>query len=270
MARAMSTSPSELFSLSGRTAFLSGAGGHLGTAIATALAEAGAHVILNGRTEAPLRELESSLSNQGHRVSLACFDVTDTGAAQELFDSVDALDILINNAYAGRTGTLDSATSQDFRDAYEVSVVAANELIRLARPHLRKAASTRTGGASVINIASMYGVVSPDPSIYGTSGQNNPPHYGAAKAALLQLTRYAAVHLAAEGIRVNAISPGPFPRPEVAEVNPSLHESLRKKTPMGRIGRPEELAGAVIFLASDAASYVTGANIPVDGGWTAW
>jgi NAD(P)-dependent dehydrogenase (short-subunit alcohol dehydrogenase family) len=99
---------------------------------------------------------------------------------------------------------------------------------------------------------------------------NNPPHYGAAKAALLQYTRYAAVHLAAEGIRVNAISPGAFPPEATQQRDPVFADALTRKVPMGRLGKPEDLAGAVVFLASSAARFVTGANLPVDGGWTAW
>lgn len=116
----------------------------------------------------------------------------------------------------------------------------------------------------------MYGSVSPDPSIYGTSGLNNPPYYGAAKAGLIQLTRYAACHLAADRIRVNCISPGPFPSPQALERDPGFHGRLNAKNPMRRTGEPAELAGPLLFLASDASSYVTGTNLAVDGGWTAW
>ena len=116
----------------------------------------------------------------------------------------------------------------------------------------------------------MYGSVSPDPSIYGTSGANNPPHYGAAKAALIQFTRYAACHLASDRIRVNCISPGPFPAAKYLERDPQFAERLSAKNPMGRVGDPMELQGPLLFLASDASSYVTGIDLAVDGGWTAW
>ena len=116
----------------------------------------------------------------------------------------------------------------------------------------------------------MYGTVSPDPAIYGHSGANNPPSYGAAKAGMIQLTRYAACHLAADKVRVNCISPGPFPVEEYLERDPAFREQLSRKNPMHRIGDPSELTGPLLFLASDASSYVTGINLPVDGGWTAW
>ena len=115
----------------------------------------------------------------------------------------------------------------------------------------------------------MYGIVSPNPVIYDGTDYANPVNYGAGKAALLQLTRFAAVHLAGKGVRVNAISPGPFPSPAVQR-NTTFIKRLEEKVPLGRIGQPEELKGAVVFLASDAASYITGHNLVVDGGWTIW
>ncbi len=264
----------DIFSLDGRTALLTGAAGHLGKSLALGLCEAGARVILNGRSKAPLEKLAKELRSKGHTVTTACFDVTSASGLKNAFKRIAAehprLDVIVNNAYAGTAADLDKATAADFLRAYEVSVVAAHEIARAAKPLLLKAAKTNPGGASIVNIASMYGSVSPDPSIYGKSGENNPPFYGPAKAALIQFTRYAACHLAPLNIRVNSISPGPFPRPEVLKKNPSLHKKLREKNPMRRTGRPEELVGALLFLASGASSYVTGANIAVDGGWTAW
>ena len=122
----------------------------------------------------------------------------------------------------------------------------------------------------MVNIASMYGSVSPDPAIYGDSGANNPPSYGAAKAGLIQFTRYAACHFAAERIRVNCISPGPFPAQRYFDQDPEFRRRLENKIPMRRTGDPQEIRGPLLFLASDASSYVTGINLPVDGGWTAW
>ena len=121
----------------------------------------------------------------------------------------------------------------------------------------------------LINIASMYGIVSPDPGIYGDSGFDSPANYGAGKAAIIQFTRYLACHYGRFGVRANTVSPGAFPSPEVQK-NSLFMEKLCSKNPLGRIGKPEELKGVVIFLASQASAYVTGQNIPVDGGWTAW
>lgn len=261
------------FRLNGRVAFLSGATGHLGKSMAEALAEAGAHVVLNARGAERLDALCVELGKRGHKVSAACFDVTDEAATRKQIARISEehgrLDILVNNASSGRSGTVESTTSEDFENLYRVNVVAAFRLIQTALPLLKESTKS-AAGASVINIASMYGSVSPDPSIYGTSGANNPPSYGAAKAALIQLTRYTAAHLAPDRIRVNCISPGPFPAARYLANDPVFHEKLKAKVPLGRTGDPRELRGPLLFLASDASSYVTGINLAVDGGWTAW
>lgn len=268
------TVPGEgIFRLDGRVAFLSGAAGHLGRAMAAALAEAGAHVVLNGRRPEALAPVRDALAERGFAASTVAFDVRDTEAVERGFAEVaerhGRVDVLVNNAYAGPTGTVDSSTPEDFQAAYDVAVTGAFRCFTAARPLLRAAAEA-AGHASVVNVASMYGWVSPDPRIYGDSGMNSPPFYGAAKGGLLQLTRYLAAHAAAESIRVNAVSPGPFPPERVRTADEDFHGKLRNKVPMGRVGEAEELKGALLFLASDASSFVTGINLPVDGGWTAW
>jgi len=262
------------FRLDGRVALLTGAAGHLGRFMAQALAQAGAHVVLNGRNSAALEALLQEISGRGLACSIACFDVTDESAVREhvarIAKTHGRLDVLVNNASSGSPGTLETAKATDFEQIYRVNVIGAFQLLQCALPILREAASHRQGGASVVNISSMYGSVSPDPAIYGTSGANSPPYYGAAKAALLQFTRYAACHLAADRIRVNCISPGPFPAEHYLQRDPDFAGRLQAKTPMRRTGDPSELQGPLLFLASDASSYVTGVNLAVDGGWTAW
>lgn len=264
----------QLFRLDGRVALVTGAAGYLGRHLVNGLCQAGVHVIINGRTLDKLERMVENLSDKGYHVSLASFDVTQEHLIEAAMSSIrveyGCLDIVVNNAYAGRTGTIETATWKDFEDAYRVSVTAAFRIIQLAKPLLEEAAKRNVGGASIINVASMYGVVSPDPAIYGDSGANNPPYYGAAKAGLIQLTRYTACHLAKYKIRANCISPGPFPPRDIEQSNSLFYKELCQKTPMKRIGHPDELIGALLFLASDASSYVTGINLPVDGGWTAW
>ena len=123
---------------------------------------------------------------------------------------------------------------------------------------------------SIILFSSMYGTVSPYPDVYEAPLVKNPIEYGIGKAGIGQMARYLAVHWGKEKVRCNCISPGPFPNPEVQRTYPDFIEKLARKSPMGRIGQSEEMAGTVAFLLSDAASYITGHNLLVDGGWTAW
>lgn len=261
-----------MFRLDGRTAFVSGAAGHLGQAMVRGLLGAGARVILNGRNTQSLDTLRAKLRQENYdpdAIAVCAFDMRDEEALGRCLATLPRLDVLVNNAITVEMGTIASATPEQFATAYDSGVRAPFAAMRIAEPSLAKAVNA-TGHAAVINIVSMYGVVSPDPSIYGDTGLNSPPHYGPAKAALLQLTRYMACHWGAKGIRVNAIAPGPFPRDEFQREQPAFVQRLAAKNPLGRIGHASEIAGAAVFLASDAASYVTGAVIPVDGGWTAW
>lgn len=260
-----------IFDLAGRTALVTGATGHLGRAMAKALAQAGAHVLVNGRKAETCEALAAELRAAGHQATAAAFDVADETAVAGFLAACPAerLDCLVNNAYAGGGGTVETAAAEDYRRAFEVSVVAAQGLLRLSLPRLRAAVAT-CGDASVINIASMYGIVSPNPGNYATPAGTNPPFYGAAKAALVQFTRYAACEFGAEGIRVNAIAPGPFPAPAVQRAAPEFVARLTAHVPMKRMGAAGEIGGPVVFLASSAASFVNGAVLAVDGGWTSW
>jgi NAD(P)-dependent dehydrogenase (short-subunit alcohol dehydrogenase family) len=261
--------PAARFGLEGRTALVTGSAGHLGMPMVDALAQAGAHVILNGRNAGKLEAQRDGLKARGFSATLAPFDIMDDAARSAALAGITRLDVLVNNAYTGRPGTIAMAEHGDFARAFDSGIWAGFALLRECLPKLRVAVG-KTGGASIVNIASMYGHVSPDPRLYGDSGLNSAPWYGAAKGGLLQLTRYLACHLAPERIRVNAISPGPFPRVAISAEKSDFVERLAAKVPMGRIGEAAEIAGPLLFLASDAASYVTGINLPVDGGWTAW
>jgi NAD(P)-dependent dehydrogenase (short-subunit alcohol dehydrogenase family) len=258
------------FSLSGKTVLVTGASGHLGTAIARGLAEAGAHLLVNGRTTSRVRSLVTKISSMGGSAESAVFDVCSESSIAEFFEGKrdQPLHGLVNNAYSGRAGSIVKSTPADFRNSYEIGLIAPHNLVLAALPMLKLAAAN--GGASVINIGSMYGMVSPDLQVYDDLEYANPPYYGAAKAALLQWTRYAACEFGCQNIRFNSISPGPFPSDKVARENPNFVARLAEKVPMGRIAAPEELIGPVVFLASDASSFVNGSNIVVDGGWTCW
>ena len=259
------------FRLDGRDALITGGGGHLGSAMSAALAEAGARVFVNSRSAERAAATVEKIQASGGQATAAVFDITDAAAVKLWFaEAAPAeLHVLINNAYAGGAGSIKTAQPEAFADSYDITVVAAQRLLLNAQPALAAAAAAGTG-ASVINIATMYAVVSPDPSNYDSPATMNPPFYGAAKAALLQWTRHAACELGGSGIRVNALSPGPFPNPTVQQSNPGFVRTLAARTPLGRIGLPDEIQGPLLFLACDASTYVTGTNLMVDGGWTSW
>jgi len=256
------------FTLENKLILITGAAGHLGTSICHQLANAGAHVLINGRSEKKLQFLAKAIKNRGGRTTPLDGDVTNEVDQRQIFEKIlqifGRLDGLVNNAYAGAAGTIESTSTDQMRKSLECNIVAPFSLIQKLLPLLEKSETP-----SIVNVASIYGIVSPDGRIYGDSGSNNPPFYGAGKAGLIQLTRYLACHLAKKNIRVNAISPGPFPPHSIKVDKPEFHDKLAAKVPMERIGAADEVGGAVQFLLSEAASYITGVNLPIDGGWTA-
>lgn len=260
-----------LFDLTGRHALVTGATGHLGRAISRALAESGAHVLVNGRDAVTTKNFVAELGLDGLSAEAACFDVCDATAVATHAQSREGkpLHILINNAYSGGGGTAETSEDSAFRDAYEIGLVAAQRMLKSHLPGLRQAVR-EDSDASVVNVASMYGVVSPDLRTYNSPSGSNPPFYGATKAALIQFTRYAACEFGHEGIRVNALAPGPFPNPKVQQEASGFVSQLVKKVPLGRIGQAGDIGGPMVFLASPAASFVTGTVLKADGGWTAW
>lgn len=261
----------EIFSLKEKTALITGATGHLGTSMAFILAEAGAKVLINSRTTDRSTALVARLKAEGHNAESAVFDVTSPLEVAAFAAKLDGypLHILVNNAYVGGAGSVEFVESESYATSYDVTMVAAHRLLKAMIPSLRTAVQ-QCGDAAVINLASMYALVSPDQRIYESANAVNPPFYGAAKAALIQWTRYAACEFGKEGIRVNAISPGPFPSLAVQADNPDFIKKLAAKVPMGRIGVSAEIKGPILFLASSASSFVNGANLVVDGGWTCW
>jgi NAD(P)-dependent dehydrogenase (short-subunit alcohol dehydrogenase family) len=230
--------------------------------MARALAEAGARVALVDRDVAGC---EALAGEPGFEASAAfCADLTQPDEVVALAAAIEAhfgrVDVLVNNAGIGVFTPFEERTEDEFEAVLDINVKAGWRCIQAFRAALESARG------NVINIGSVYGVVSPDPRVYGDSGRNSGEVYGASKAAMIQMTRYFAVHLAPVQIRVNSITPGGV----FAGQDPAFVEAYEARTPMGRMGRPEDLAGAVVYLASDAAGYVTGHNLVVDGGFTAW
>lgn len=255
-----------IFAMDGKVAIVTGGSGSLGSEVVKGLAAFGATVVVADLAERPDAEREG-----GRRFFLPC-DVSKTESIREMMRETKRrfgkIDILINcaayGAGYGPQGTVDQMSDEDWEKGVDGAVGTTFRCTREVIPYM-----VENGGGTIVNIASMYGMVSPDPRIYGTSGANNPANYGVGKAGVIQFTRYCAAHYARHNIRVNSISPGPFPNPKIQQ-DQDFVEQLNAKTMLNRVGQPHEIAGAVILLASPASSYITGANIPIDGGWTAW
>jgi len=261
---------SNIFDLTGKTAIVTGGYGHLGSAMVEILSEFGASVIVAGRSEEKYLKRFGKL-DEG-KISFRQLDITSSSSINELVVSVSEqykqIDIVINNASSSAGNSQDFISDEDWSFTLDNSLGSYYKLIRAVLPIMKQQRSGK-----IINISSMYGMVSPDFSIYkGEQCEKylNPPHYGAAKAGIIQLTKYYAVYLGAFNIQVNAISPGPFPKEGIQHENAEFVNRLKKKNPSGRIGHPDDIKGAIALLSSSASNFITGQNIAIDGGWTAW
>lgn len=254
----------DLLNLDGRQAVVTGGGGHLGLQISRALLELGADVCVVGRTPTKIAELEREF---GARATFIAADLNDRDSVVGLESQLpERLDVLVNNAFSWPKTTQFELTDWDAMGrTLDSGVVSPIMMSKLAFSKMR---AQKCG--VIINNASMYGMVSPNFRIYRNSGMSNAIEYNAAKAAIIQITKYLAVLGAPHGIRVNAFSPGPFSPPGAFEGKQWFHEELTKMMPLARIGESWEIKGVIAFLASDLSTYVTGQNVPVDGGWTSW
>lgn len=260
-----------LFLLEGKVIVITGGAGYLGSAMVEGMLDLGATVMV---AEIVDQKPEEVIKNGQVYDQLYCIkcDVSSTESIKEMFQKTRKLlgkiDVLINCATYGAgygiSGTIEKMTDDDWTKGMDGAAGVTFRCIREAIPYFEE-----NKGGNIVNIASMYGVVSPDPKIYGDSGQNNPVNYGAGKAAVIQLTKYCAAHLAKKNIRVNSVTPGPFPNLQ-KNVPEDFLANLSNKTMLGRVGEPKEIVGAIILLASEASTFSTGSNIVVDGGWTAW
>ena len=254
------------FDLAEKDIWIFGGAGYLGQAAVTLAASMGAKVLcadLGGRAETFVKA--HSLGG----VTPATLDVCDDSAV-EIFvrDQIaqrDVPDGVVVMTYAATAKRLEELTASDFDTANHGNLTGTFLLVREIGTRMAE-----RGSGSIVLFSSMYGALSPDPRAYETPMNPNPIEYGVGKAGIRQMARYLAVHWGRRGVRVNSISPGPFPNPEIQRTNPAFVARLAEKSPLGRIGQPSEIAGAVAFLLSDAGSYVTGHDLAVDGGWSAW
>ena len=253
-----------LFDLSNKTILITGGYGHLGRAMTRGLADFDAQVCVLARSR---DKFDATFDEGSANIDFIECDIAETASIRDAFatavDRHGSLDGLINNALYFKGSDPLAISDQDWRYGIDGSLDSVYRCIREAAPYFKQQNS-----GNIINMASMYGMVSPHFSVYEDAPESlNPPHYGAAKAALIQLTKYFAQYLGPWNVRVNSISPGPFPNPKVQQ-NARFITALEQRTIAGRIGQPEDLVGAAVYLSSSASSYVTGHNLVVDGGWT--
>jgi gluconate 5-dehydrogenase len=263
------TEPSvqQLFDLSGRVALITGASGYLGFSMARALAEAGCRVVVASRNLQTASQTAAKLNGaeKGRHLFVAIDHMSEASIRRGFTSAVKQaghIDVLVNDGHEPLAADWRSVTGSQFTRQL-ANATGYFLLARLVRDH----AARRKSPASIILLGSMYGQVASYPDAYEGIGPASPVAYHTLKGGIIQLTRHLAVYWAKDGVRVNCLSPGPFPHPSAS---PKLVKRLEQKSPMKRIGQPSEVKGAVLFLASDASSYVTGQNLIVDGGWTAW
>jgi NAD(P)-dependent dehydrogenase (short-subunit alcohol dehydrogenase family) len=262
----------QLMDLQNRVALVTGGAGHIGRVIGESLAELGASIAVLDIDKSAANTVAADIA-QNYNVKAAAFavDLTDLAAVKAAPQTVVAefgrLDIVVHSAaYGGDTQfpgwavPFDEQTPEAFERALRVNLTAAFVLAQSARQPL-----TESGHGSIILISSIYGLVGPDMSLYEGTSMANPAGYGASKGGLLQLMRHLSTVFAPH-VRVNAISPGGVWRQQPE----SFHARYRARTPLDRMATEEDLKGAAAYLASDLSSYVTGHNLVVDGGWTAW
>lgn len=256
-----------LFDLSGRVALITGGSGYLGQSLSRALAEAGASVVVASRNLKTAQQAATQLpSPHGAAHHAVVLDQLDEASLNHGFDdAVEAaggVDILVNNGQQGHALDLTSVTAEAFnRDLQNTT-----GYFLLAR-RLRDHVVARSVPGAIVMIGSMYGVVGSYPDAYEGVCPASPVQYHALKGGIVHMTRHLAVYWARDRVRVNCLSPGPFPSEKAPE---EMVGRLKTKSPMQRMGVPHELKGPLLLLTSDAGSYVTGQNLLVDGGWTAW
>ena len=266
------TTIKKLINLKGRRALITGAVGGLGKVMADTLAELGADLVLVDRLGSDFESLAETLTQRwGVKVEYRYCDLEQQNQRSELIEwlknSGESLNILINNAAFVGSSELqgwgvpfEEQTVDTWRRALEVNLTAVFELCQGLTPLLRAAE-----GASIINIASIYGMYGPDWGLYEGTSMSNPAAYGASKGGLIQFTRWLATTIK-PNVRVNAISPGGIFRNQPEE----FVQRYETKTPLGRMATEDDFRGAIAYLASDLSKYVTGQNLAVDGGWGIW
>ena len=256
-----------IFHLQNKLIWVFGGAGYLGQATVIVLRNAGAKVICIDMENKAVTFVQSS--DLKDAVIPATLDVRDGKAIQqfvlEQIKQHGVPDGMVNLTFGSTSKAMEELSEKEFDDVNHTSLTSTFLLAREVGSRMAK-----EGRGSLVFFSSMYGSVSPDPDLYELPMVKNPIEYGVGKAGIIQMTRYLAVHWGKQNVRCNSISPGPFPNQNVQKKYPDFVKRLAKKSPMGRIGMPKEVAAVVAFLLSEASSYITGQNLYVDGGWTIW
>jgi len=255
----------DLFRLNNKVALVTGGTGIVGRPISQALAEAGATVVIASRNKEKCATFAAELRKQGLKAEGERLDLSSEEDIRSLSGRIlsrhQRLDIVFNNAVARAGGDLRHMTVAEWENAMRVNSTG----LFLACQVFSKPMQAQRAG-SIINISSIYGMVGPDFSIYEGTPITNPVNYAFAKGGVIGLTRYLASFLAPDGIRVNCLSLGGVRTKDTPE---AFEQNYCRRTLLGRMAGDDDIKGPALFLASDASSYVTGQNIPIDGGWTA-
>ena len=245
--------------LSGKVALISGGARGMGACEARMFAGEGARVVIGDILEDEGRKVEAEIAETGGEALFVRLDVTSEAewqrAVTTAVDRFGALDILVNNAGISGHGKVEDTTVEDWDRVMEVNAKGVFLGTKAAIPEMRKA-----GGGSIINISSQMGLV---------GAESSSPQYQSSKGAVRLLTKSTAVQYANEGIRANSVHPGPIVTPMTEQSRADRGDLHVSQVPLGRYGQPEEVAYAVLYLASDESSYVTGSELVIDGGWTA-
>ena len=256
----------KIFSIKNKVIVITGATGYLGSKMVEHLSLAGAQVIILSTSITKSRKLCQKLNlpeNQAFEIDISSKESIET-VFKDIFSTFSTIDVLVNNAHFGVTKKFHQYTQEDWHKSLDGTVISIDMISQVVVPYMIKNQSGR-----IINIASMYGIVSPNPDVYPSETMINPLSYGVGKAAIIQYTKYSAMMLAKDNITVNTISYGPFPNTNNVN-DESFLNNLANKTFVKRIGKAEEVTSAIFFLSLDESSYMTAQNIIVDGGWTSW
>ena len=261
-----------LFSLKNRTALIIGGAGLLGSEICDAFVEHEASIFIASRNQQKGLEIIEKLKSKYPDLNAYSLkvDITDNKSINTMIEKLkkltnNKLDILVNCGNEIKKNTFESISNEDWDRDINSTLSGVFKTVKAAVPLLKNSEK-----GNILFIGSMYGHVAPDYRLYDDKKFSNPPSYGAGKAGIIQLTKYLASFLSSDGIRVNCISPGPFPFESTQKDNPAFIKRLAEKNPMNRIGNPYEIKGTALLLCSDASSYINGQNFCIDGGWSIW